>query len=313
MPGGDTILLTGATGFVGRHVLARLLDRGLPVVATASPGRAPERQDGVDWRPVDLTDPKAASGLMAEVRPARWLHLAWIATPGKFWSAPENLHWLSAGAAMAAAFYAAGGRYALGVGTCAEYGGDRAACREGETPVEADTVYGRAKVAMGAGLLAAAQAHGGRAGWARVFFPYGPGEPAGRLIPSVIQAVLKGEVVETTHGRQVRDFIYVADVAEALVRLLDAEAEGPVNVGSGVDTSLRQVIETITDIAGGADLVRFGARAAPAHEPPALVASVDRLRAATGWQPQTGLRDGLERCIADWKTRLDPPSAAATP
>ncbi len=301
----DVLLLTGATGFVGRRVLARLAADGVPVVATASPGATPGPAAGVEWRQADLTDPAACVALVEGLRPARWLHLAWIATPGKFWSSPDNLRWLAAGALMAEAFFRSGGRYALGVGTCAEYGGaDRASCIEDVTPVAADTVYGRAKVAMGAALAAAAQAHGGRAGWARVFFPYGPGEPPGRLVPSVIQAVLAGAPVETSHGRQVRDFIHVADVAEALLRLLAAEAEGAVNVGSGRDTSLRQVIETITEIAGGAELIRFGAREAPAHEPPALVASVDRLQAATGWRPQWALRDGLEDAIADWRTRM---------
>lgn len=299
------LLLTGATGFVGRHLLPRLLQDGWQVTATGA-GAVP----GVDWRRANLTDAAAAVALVEEVRPSHWLHLAWIATPGVFWSSTDNLRWLAAGALMAEAFYRCGGRYALGVGTCAEYGGDRALCVEGVTPVEADTVYGRAKVAMGAALAAAAQAHGGRAGWARVFFPYGPGEPPGRLIPAVIGAVLDGRPVETTHGRQVRDFIHVADVAEALRRLLRAEAEGAVNVGSGRPVALRDVIGTITEIAGGAELIRFGARQAAAHEPPALVASVQRLEALTGWRPQTNLRAGLEDSVADWKSRRDPSQEA---
>lgn len=301
------LLLTGATGFVGRHLLPRLVGDGWRIAATGAGTAA-----GVEWCRVDLTDPAASVALVEELRPSHWLHLAWIATPGLFWGSPDNLRWLAAGALMAEAFYRCGGAYALGVGTCAEYGGDRSLCVEGETPVEGDTVYGRAKVAMGAALAAAAQAHGGRAGWARLFFPYGPGEPPGRLIPAVMNAVLDGKPVETTHGRQVRDFVHVADVAEALRRLLRAEAAGPVNVGSGESVSLREVIETITAIAGGAELVRFGARQAPAHEPPALVASVARLQALTGWRPETGLRAGLESSLADWKSRRGtPPEAAA--
>jgi len=304
MEGERTVLLTGATGFVGRHVLRRLAAGGGRIVATASPeGILPAVEGRVDWHRADLTDPQAAVAVMEDVRPSHWLHLAWIATPGRFWTSPDNLRWLGAGVLMAEAFYRCGGRYALGVGTCAEYGGDRSRCVEDETPIVADTVYGRAKVAMAAALAAAAQAAAleGRqaaAGWARIFFPYGPGEPPGRLIPAVVEAVLAGQIVETTHGRQVRDFVFVEDVAEALVRLLAVEAEGAVNVGSGDPVALRDVIGTITEIAGGADLVRFGARQAPAHEPASLVASVDRLQALTGWQPRTGLREGLERSIA---------------
>ena len=68
MEGG--LLLTGASGFVGRHVLARLRDRGVAVTATASPGRGHAPDTDVDWREVDLTDPIAAAGLVAEVRPS---------------------------------------------------------------------------------------------------------------------------------------------------------------------------------------------------------------------------------------------------
>lgn len=304
MDGERTVLMTGATGFVGRYVLRRLAADGARIVATASPeGALPESRGPVEWHRVDLTDPAAAVALVERVRPSHWLHLAWIATPGRFWTSPDNLRWLAAGVLMAEAFYRCGGRYALGVGTCAEYGGDRNRCVEDETPIAADTVYGRAKVAMAAALFAATQAAAlegrpARAGWARIFFPYGPGEPPGRLIPAVLDAVLAGRPVETTHGRQLRDFIYVEDVAEALVRLLAVEAEGPVNVGSGEAVALRDVIGTITDLAGGAELIRFGARQAPAHEPAALVAAIDRLQALTGWRPGTGLRAGLERSIA---------------
>ena len=73
-----------------------------------------------------------------------------------------------------------------------------------------------------------------------IFFLYGPHEPPGRLIPSVIQALLKGEFARCSHGRQIRDFLYVEDVAEAFVALLDSDITGPVNIASGSPTPRRR-------------------------------------------------------------------------
>jgi nucleoside-diphosphate-sugar epimerase len=232
------------------------------------------------------------------------LHLAWIATPGEFWTSPLNLEWLKSGVALTQAFYAHGGRRAVGAGTCAEYTWADAPCNEETTPTQPATIYGRCKLAMALALAAAAGASAASSAWARLFFPYGPREPAGRLIPSVICGMLKGEPVACTHGRQVRDFIYVDDVASALVTLLLADAQGVYNVGSGAGLSLREVIGEIAAQIGRPELVRFGARAAPEADPAVVVADAGKLSRHTGWRPAVGIAEGIRRSIAAWRTCL---------
>ncbi|WP_421021629.1 NAD-dependent epimerase/dehydratase family protein, partial [Klebsiella pneumoniae] len=83
-------------------------------------------------------------------------------------------------------------------------------------------------------LTAYASQTGLSATWARLFFMYGPGEHPNRVTSSVILSLLQGKSAQCSHGMQIRDFLHVADVASALVTLLDSDVTGPVNIGSGV-------------------------------------------------------------------------------
>src|SRR5207249_10805086 len=129
-----------------------------------------------------------------------------------------NLRWLTAGVAMAAAFGEAGGQAFAGAGTSAGYEPGDGDCAEDATPTGPATIYGKCKAAYWLALQAAAQHHRFSAGWGRIFLPYGPGDSLQRLIPSVLASLTAGRPIETTHGRQLRDFIYAPDAAYLLVR-----------------------------------------------------------------------------------------------
>lgn len=289
------VLVTGARGFIGRHCLARLAARGFEVHAvTGSGGAAPPL---AQWHRCDLLDEAAARALIECTRPTHLLHLAWIARPGEFADSAANLDWLAASVRLVQRFFEAGGRRAVGAGSCAEYAPSGSACREEETPIAPATRYGEAKAAMHLALRAAARGRGGWA-WARIFFPYGPGEPPARFIPSVVEALARAEPVALTHGAQVRDFVHVEDVAEACAALLAGEACGAYNVASGEGRTLREVAETVAALLGGRGLLRFGARPAPPEEPPYLVADIERMRRDFAWRPRIPLEEGLRRAAA---------------
>lgn len=300
MSGTPRILVTGASGFIGRWCLPRLRGHGFDVHAIS---RTPPREsaDAVTWHATDLLRSGAARTLIAEVRPTHLLHAAWIATPGVFWDSPDNLRWLATGLELVDAFGANGGVRAVGVGSCAEYDWSDGLMSEERTALNPKTIYGQCKLAMSLALAAAGRIHGFSTAWARLFFPYGPGESEERLISTVIRALLKGEVVETTHGRQERDFVFVDDVADALARLVTSDVEGPFNIGSGRALALRDVVRHITDRLGGADRIRFGARPADPDEPPVLAADTAHMRAAVGWEPATTLADGIAKTIETWR------------
>jgi nucleoside-diphosphate-sugar epimerase len=292
------VLLTGAAGFIGRHCLDLLLREDCEIDAVTRTGRD-MGGSRVRWHAADLRDQEAASRIVATLRPTFLLHLAWEATPGRYSWSPDNMRWLAATMAMATAFGETGGRRFLGAGSSAEYASVDGVCREDSTPIRPATIYGKCKAACWLALDAAAQHYGFAAGWGRIFLPYGPGDPADRLIPSVLAALTARRPVETTHGRQQRDFIYAPDVADLLVRLLFSDETGVFNVGTGRPIAVRSVVEYLATSVGGSDLLRFGAIEPGRDEPALLAADTSKTKARLGWSAPTGIEAGLDSLLAN--------------
>ena len=130
-------------------------------------------------------------------------------------------------------------------GTCAEYSWEGTdTLSEATTKLAPATLYGAGKHALHTVLSAFARRSDIGYGWGRIFFPYGPHDHAEKLVSYAIRSLLRGEPVNCTHGRQVRDFIYVEDAGSALAALLDCEVDGAVNIASGEGVALKDVLES---------------------------------------------------------------------
>lgn len=288
------VLLTGATGFVGRHAVQPLLDRGYEVHAAA---RTPPAMSGVVPHVIDLMDAHATAALVRSVRPSHLLHLAWDVTPGRFWTTTANLDWVAASLRLYRAFADAGGQRATVAGTCAEYDWTAGTLEEDAAPRPA-TLYGTSKHALHQ-VLAAVE--GVSLGWGRVFFLYGPHEAPSRLVPSVVTPLLRGEPALLGDGRAQRDFMHVQDVASALVAVLDSGHVGAVNIATGECHAIRDVAMALARQIGRPDLVRLGARQTPANEPQVLFTAAGVLR-SIGFSPRFTLPAGLADTVAWWRS-----------
>jgi nucleoside-diphosphate-sugar epimerase len=198
------------------------------------------------------------------------------------------------------AFHAAGGQRAVCAGSCAKYDWDHPVAVEGRTPLRPTTLYGTAKAALGAIASKFAANQGLGLAWGRLYLPYGPHEHPDRLVPSVIHALLAGEPALCTHGEQVRDFVYVDDAAAAFAALLDSQVTGAVNVASGEPHRLKEVVACIAETLGRPDLIRLGARRAPANDVPVLTADVTRLRKEVDCAPPLSLVTGIRKSVEWW-------------
>ncbi len=299
------VLLTGASGFIGRHCLPALAARGYEIHAVSAKEHAAIRTpDGVRWHQADLLDTAQVSVLLAQIEPTHLLHSAWYATPGKYWTAPENFRWVEASLRLLQTFAACGGQRVVATGSCAEYDWRYGYCSEKVTPLYPTTTYGTCKHALQLMLGALCKQMGLSAAWGRLFFLYGQHEYAERLVASVIRSILQGQPARCAHGQQIRDFLYVQDAADALVALLDSEATGAFNIASGLPVTLQQVVEEIGAQLKRPELIQLGALPAPENEPRLLLADVARLRDEVGWMPQYDLARGLAETIGWWKLKL---------
>ena len=297
------VLLTGASGFIGRHAIEPLLARGYEVHAVTHT-RNPSGLAGAQWHKASLLSLDEIRFLVAEVQPTHLLHLAWNAAPGEYKTSPDNLRWVQASLELYMSFVANGGRRAVGAGTCIEYELTDERCSEKTSALIPTTLYGACKHALHLTTAAFGREVGLSTAWGRVFFLYGPHEHPTRLVASVVQSLLAGESVKTTHGKQVRDFLYVADVASALVALLDSDVEGAVNIASGEPIELATLLHEIGETTGRPELIEIGALDAPYDEPPTIYGDAGRLRNEVGWAPGYDLSAGVEETTRWWRSQM---------
>lgn len=299
------ILVTGAAGFIGSQVVRGLLRSGHEVTALVRPATPPDRLDEVAGRLSFIRASLEDDGLATALRlaqPERCIHLAWYAEPGKYLDAPENIGCLSASLRLLETLAGCGCRHVVMAGTCAEYDSDLGYLRE-DGPIRPRTLYAATKLALNlvAGVRAAQLGIG--LAWARLFYLYGPDEDPRRLVPALITTLLDGKPFDASPGRQVRDYLHVADVAAAFIALAERGASGTFNVCSSEPVTMLQLIGTVGEITGRSDLIRFGAVPYGDWDPAFICGDNRRLRTGTSWLPRHPLPQGLAATVEWWKAR----------
>jgi nucleoside-diphosphate-sugar epimerase len=292
------VLVTGAAGFVGREVVRQLSIGGHEVVAVA---RTPEQLNRIVAQrskiskisrvAVDLDSSDSVCHLLRNTRPDALIHLAWYANPGNYLTSHRNLACIGMTTGLVEATLAAGCRKLILVGSCAEYAPQGRPVIESD-PVDPRTLYAACKHSAWSVARVMAAETDAQLAWARIFHVHGPGEHERRLIPWVAGQLGAGIPVSLTDGSQMRDHLHVSDVAAGLVAMLRPGAAGIYNVCSGQPVQLRSVLETVGDIVGRRDLLKFGVLPHRPNEAMYLAGSPGRLR-ALGWTPHFDLRTGL--------------------
>lgn len=281
------VLLTGASGFLGRYVLRQLIHQKIDVAVV---GRSCPAGYRGDFNKVDLLQLDDFADLISRARPTHLIHLAWYAEHGEYWTSPLNLRWADASIRLVEAFCAAGGRKVVAAGTCAEYDWSSGYCREDVTPLNPAGLYGVAKDAtrrLVAGVCSANQA---AFAWGRVFLPYGKGEDSRRLVPSLIDVFRGKRPPFGVNANAYRDLLHAEDVASGFVRLLLADVEGSYNIASGRPTQIAEVVRTIANAFNGNPRIVLDLSTERPGEPEILFGDNGKLK-ALGWQPMHSTAD----------------------
>ena len=318
-------LVTGGAGYVGSHVALALQARGDHVVVLDDlrQGHRAAVQPGMDLVVADLADRRRVEEVFASWRFDGVLHFAALSLVGE--SMREPLRYIAENVGnslwLAEAAVRAGVRRFVLSSTAALFGvPTRIPIDENETvaPVSA---YGESKLMVERGLDWADQVHGLRSAALRYFNAAGA-DPGGRLgedhnpethlIPNAINAALGlgpsltvfGTDYDTPDGTAIRDYVHVADLADAHLRVLDRLKDGPscrYNVGSGTGASVMEVIAAVERATGRPVPHVLGPRRA--GDPPVLVASNAALRRDTGWEPRLGALDSIVGTACAWRMK----------
>lgn len=295
------ILVTGATGFIGSAFSKLALTRGHEVGGMMLPAEKPSplvpASERMRWITGTLADLPWRE--IESFKPDACIHFAWIATPGVYLESPENEKHLEWSLNLARRLKGIGLRQFIGVGTCIEYKITDAPLNEDTTPVDPTTLYSRCKNVLRETLEAEARKDGTHFCWGRIFYPYGVGEHPDRLCSALIRKLTRGEklVLKTPHST--KDYIYIEDLAAAILLTVEKQFTGTINWGTGVGISVREIADQIATMLGRPDLVE---NADPLQTDPlgCVVADAKKLR-ELGWKPAYSLRQGLEKLLQTLK------------
>lgn len=257
------VAVTGASGFIGRHVVAALAAAGAEVIAV---GRSVE---GVNAVALDIHDaPSDAFVRMGS--PDVVVHLAWAGLPNY-----KSLHHfeseLPAQYRFLSGLVRAGLRRLVVTGTCFEYGMQSGALSE-NMPAIPNNPYGFAKDALRRELQYLQATLPFELVWARLFYMYGEGQAANSLLPQLQAALARGDAsFNMSGGEQLRDYLPVDEIARILTVLAQSGRDaGVVNVCSGKPVSVRSFVESLIAERGATIALNRGHYPYPDYEPMAF-------------------------------------------
>jgi UDP-glucose 4-epimerase len=303
------ILVTGANGFIGSHLVRQLQFEGHEVLALVRPKANIYRLNDIPSLRFLYTDLHGIRTVDADIlafQAEMVYHLAWWGGNSSqyvhdarqvFENAPGSLDLLEISARAGATRF-------VGFGTCVEYGRYEIPTSETLEP-QPQNLYGISKLRIGQLLESASKALNVSFAWIRPFWLFGQQDDMQRLIPMVIDTFSRGLSPKLTAGEQYWDYLYIADAVKALVSLKDqSNAIGTFNLASGSSQPIKGIVTFIRDFINPNLETGLGAVDYPQGQIMHLQADVRKLQTAIDWKPETSIWDGLEVTIRDYqKTR----------
>jgi nucleoside-diphosphate-sugar epimerase len=287
------VLVTGATGLIGKYSLKPLLDLGFEVYATSA--KKSGMENGVNWINADLLDLAQIKEIFDSVKPEYLLHFAWDTTPGSYLESDLNYKWLDSSLEMLKQFKSNDGKRAVFAGTCFEYDFTDEPLNETKTPVNPKTTYAKCKNNLRISAEKFAKENVLSFGWGRIFYVFGEGENENRLVPKVIKKLSNSEEMNFSVGYLVKDYMFASDIASAFVKFLDSKVEGCVNICTSEPITIKELVMTIAKKLNATNLVKFEDK--PSTEAKIIVGDNTRLKKEVGFIPEYPLSSALNKMI----------------
>jgi nucleoside-diphosphate-sugar epimerase len=300
------IYLTGATGFVGRHVLSELISQGYKVYCLISGKKFIEELNHPQVQYVEIDFLVAGfeakvNAFFTENKADCLIHSAWYTEHEDYLTNSINKEWVKSSKLLIDAFYRHGGKRFIGLGTCVEYdfsllNGKPIAT---STPLKGNTLYAKCKIEVFNHLNQAHKASGIDFVWARLFFIYGSHDKKGRLIPYIYEQIMQGRHAVPKFGGAKRDYIYVNDLAKQIVSLIESNYKGALNLGTEKAFKIQEIFDSVGKIMHKKNLIVKNEVLShnTEYEPSSIVADLKEWHHIQQDFDMTGLTEGLEQTI----------------
>lgn len=267
------ILITGGAGFVGRQIVRSLSKRNVEITLVVRNGKENAVENIASVKKVITSQ-----DIFVESR--HWwanacegidivIHAAWYVESGQYLESEKNADCLIGSVELVRGAACAKVARFIGVGTCFEY--ELSTSRLSiQTPLKPLTTYAAAKTSLFTFCSTYLPSRGTDFAWCRLFYLYGEGEDERRLVPYIRHKISKGEVAELTDGKQIRDYMDVSQVGDQIAEVALGTEVGPLNICSGLATTVRDLAEKIAEDYGRPDLLLFGGKDKRISEPPCV-------------------------------------------
>ena len=240
------VFITGATGFVGKHVMAAVHDLGHDIIASTlfEKDKDEKYTRNIHWLYGDLTDLEFLKGGLKSFNPDVVIHLAWQGIPD-FSESNSRINLINSIDLFSFILKNTDCKKILLSGSCWEYGRKQGVCKEADV-VNIESYVTWAKHSLNQYLSIKCAEHNVVLNWFRLFYVYGPGQREGSLIPTLLKSIAAKEIPQISMPMNKNDFVYVGDVANVIGKAVDTDLpSGIYNIGSGYTTSVYNICRMV--------------------------------------------------------------------
>jgi len=286
------ILVVGGGGFLGNQIVSAIKVNDHEV---ASAGRKVHNTSADLSISFDIRIPLTYMNFLGEWKPDVVIQCAWPTEQISYRQTHDNTKYLESTLKFARDCFNNGVKNFIGLGSCAEYGAVTSPCNANRTPVNPTDLYGESKLKTYLALNALTFEFGTTLVWARIFQPYGIGQDSSRLIPNAYNKLITGKTITLENPDTKLDWITSRDVGNAVTHILDRNISGVLDVGTGIGTSVEDLLLTLAhNISVDPKLITRSKEAKIPNESNSLVVSKDAALLLSGWSPTDTIESGLK-------------------
>lgn len=289
------IFMTGSTGFIGKHIIDELLSRNHTVLALVRKKGSLDSSNQLQEIIGDLENIDLVKSNIIDFAPECILHFAWEGIPD--YDYENSLKNLQYGLNILKICEQCNCKMLMMAGSCWEYEAPIGAVKESDS-ISSDNGFKASKNALRLMSEAFCKERGIQLYWPRLFYVYGPGQKQTSLLPHIIQSLKQKRTPSLKEPYNKNDFIYVKDVASAVMKIIEKRPESVVfNVGSGKGIQVIDAMQIASKLVD--DSVIIEATTSFTMGTCHFWADIDRLTEQTGWVPEYSLEDGIKDMLAN--------------